>query len=66
MPEGPETHRMSDSIKRSLKGEKILSFKFEHKALNPLKDLKHIAIVDVDLISSSYNLIQTTLGLILL
>ena len=47
MPEGPETHRMSDNIKKSLKGKNILSFKFEHKALYPLKDLKHIAVVDV-------------------
>ena len=44
MPEGPETHRMSDNIKKSLKGKNILSFKFEHKALYPLKDLKHIAV----------------------
>ncbi len=47
MPEGPETHRMSDNIKRSLKDKNILSFKFEHNSLKSLKKLKKIVIVDV-------------------
>ena len=47
MPEGPETHRMADRIHKSLKGKKILKFKFQHDALSELNNLKSISIVDV-------------------
>ena len=44
MPEGPETHRMADRIHKSLKGKKILKFKFQHDALSELNNLKSISI----------------------
>ena len=47
MPEGPETHRMADNIRKSLKKKEILSFRFQHESLTPLTKLKEILITDV-------------------
>ena len=47
MPEGPETHRMADNIRKSLKKKEILSFRFQHESLTPLTRLKEILIIDV-------------------
>ena len=47
MPEGPETRRMADKINKSLKGKKILGFKFYHKSLTQFTNLKKVLIKDV-------------------
>ena len=46
MPEGPETRRMSDKISKTLKGKKILRFKFRHRTLIQLKNLEKIIIIE--------------------
>ena len=46
MPEGPETRRMSDKISKTLKGKKILRFKFRHRSLIQLKNLEKIIIIE--------------------
>ena len=47
MPEGPETYRMAQNIKKSLLDKKIISFKFQHKSLEQLKKVNEIIIKDV-------------------
>jgi len=47
MPEGPETYRMAQNIKKSLLDKKIISFKFQHKSFEQLKKVNEIIIIDV-------------------
>ena len=46
MPEGPETRRMADRIRKSLIGKDILHFHFNHEALADLKKVEKIQVVD--------------------